>query len=168
MTRTPHRIRAAVGVALVLLAALNSSSCGRKALTFSREDPSGEWRRLLPPPADKEVNDLVDGLKSGDSVEGYPVLAVGAVNPDGVIQIFFKKDSLGVIVDIAELSDFPPAPASSKQFGVYYEKLGSLQNIPPRDCESLAAAIADRLKRTESKVLRPKGLKPLPRPTTPT
>ncbi|MBI5532015.1 MAG: hypothetical protein HY898_04820 [Deltaproteobacteria bacterium] len=167
MLPIPPSPRLAAALALMLLAADTSGCCRRRGETFSPEASSAAWSRFLPPPADPEVGALLEGLKSGDSVQGYPVVAVGAVSTDGVIPIVLVKEGTGVMVKVAELSDVPPPPASSKHFGVYYETFHGLKPLPGNDVTRVVEDIAARLKRTEDKVPQPKGMKPLPRPTQP-
>jgi hypothetical protein len=122
---------------------------------------------LLPAPADKEVTDLLEGLKAGESIQGYPVAAVGAVTPEGVIPIVFIKDGQGATIKIAQRTDVPSPPANSRHFGVFFEPFDGMKPLPSADLMNLVNSIADRLKRTEDKVPQPKGMKPLPRPSQP-
>jgi len=161
--------RCSIGLAVILatLAACSSGCCRRKVETYSLEAPSGGWSKHLPPPADKEVSDLLDGLKPGDSISGFPVAAVGAVNTSGVIPIVFVKDGLGVTIVVSQLSEQPPPPASTRKYGVYYQVFDGLKSWDATEVTKIVNGIVERLKRTEDHVAEPKGLKPLPRPGKP-
>jgi hypothetical protein len=162
------RLAARLGAALALsLAAAAATGCSRRAEQFESEPGIIDWHLLLPPACGKDVAELLGGLKAGDPVESVPVAAVGAVNADGVIPIIFVRERAAVQLVVALKSDFPPPPATTDKYAVFYQPFAGMAPMPSHDIEALVEAMVQRLKRTEATVATPAGLKPLPRPSQP-
>ena len=156
---------------VVLLAVTLLATCRRKVQGFQLEEQV-DVSSLAPAPADQAVIDLLDGLKPGDKLGGIAVVAVGAVDRDGLIGIHLLQErqglsSLGVRLVVAQKSDEPPPPLYTAKYAVYYQALGPLKAPMPEELNKALRELVDRLKRTEDRVPTPARLGRLKKPGSP-
>ena len=155
------------GIAACVAVSLALGACNRKVEHFEPE-PAPLWPRQLPPPCDKPITDLLDGLKPGDSVGGASVVAIGKLNEQGVIPIVFVRQQEAATIVVARNSEQSPLPpASSVRYSVYYQRFAELPLLPADVLQSLIDQVVERLKRTEDKVPAPDGIRALPTPGHP-
>jgi hypothetical protein len=118
-------------------------------------------------PATPEVTALLDGLEPGDRLEGFAVSSVGAVRSDGVVPIELEAPGKRISIVVALATASPPAPAGTEKYGVYYER-ADRSGATNDEAQRVAAAIAQRVRKTEQRVAVPPGMKKLARAGQPT
>jgi len=151
-----------------------AGGCNRSHSSGTSNESSSEIAQLheaVHAQAGKEEHALLDGLRIGETVEGFEVVGLGAVRADGAIEIRLEANEQAhgraikrsMRLAVALNSDEPLPPVRTEKYALYYEGTTIPNPATPnpaseQQCLAVLEAIAIRIRRVEADVPVPKGL----------